>query len=287
MSPKAPANKRLQLTFAERAELTDNALAKRLFGLMSAKESNLCVALDATDPERFMLLAETLGPHVAVLKTHIETLEGFSGKVTVDLVNLAREHNFLVFEDRKFADIGQTVKNQYTKGVFHIIEWADLVNAHALPGPGIIEGLRAEVEKYDLLDERGLLLLAQMSSQDNLITDDYTKAVVELAQRYPDFVIGFIGAGADRLPYLSEITPPGFIIFTPGVKLQQTGAGDGLGQRYDTPELTVAAGADLIVVGRDIFEDPDPLDKAKRCQAAAWTAYQRRLAQPKAPKRRR
>ena len=42
---------------------------------------------------------------------------------------------------RKFADIGNTVKSQYTKGLFQISQWADLVTVHILPGEGIVEAL--------------------------------------------------------------------------------------------------------------------------------------------------
>lgn len=269
------ATPRLQLTFTERAELATSSVATRLFEIMSTKETNLCLALDETDASRFLTLAEAIGPEIAVLKTHIDTVENFSGMITVELNNLAREHNFLIFEDRKFADIGQTVKNQYTKGAFHIIEWADIVNAHALPGPGIVDGLREEVAEYNMLDKRGLLLLAQMSSKDNLITTDYTAQVVEMAKRYPDFVMGFIGAGAAHLPKLAAQTPPEFLILAPGVKLQ--GEGDTLGQQYNTPESVVAAGADVIIVGRDIYQSAKPLAKAKQYREAGWNAFQERL----------
>jgi uridine monophosphate synthetase len=42
---------------------------------------------------------------------------------------------------RKFADIGNTVALQYTKGLFRIADWADLVTVHALPGEGILQAL--------------------------------------------------------------------------------------------------------------------------------------------------
>lgn len=273
------AKDHLQLTYSERAELASCTLARHLLNLLTEKETNLCVALDETDPERFMALAETLGPEIAVLKTHVDTIESYTGKLTVELASLAREHNFLIFEDRKFSDIGKTVRNQYTKGVFHIVEWADIVNAHAISGPGIIDGLRDEVENYDLLDQRAILLLAQMSSKGNLIDDDYTRQVVNLAVQNEDFVMGFIGAGASKVPLLAELAPPGLLIMSPGIKIG--GGGDKLGQQYTAPEALVEAGADVLIVGSDIYGADDPLARAQEYRRVCWDAYQQRIAEPK------
>lgn len=266
-------------TFSGRAGSAASGVAKRLLRLMTEKESNLCLALDTTDPDRFLAIAEAVGPHLAVLKTHVDTLSNFTPKLTIELANLAREHDFLIFEDRKFADIGATVKNQYTKGMYSIMEWADIVNAHALPGPGIVKGLREEVEARDLIGRRGVLLLAQMSTKDNLIDAAYTKRVVAMAKRFPDFVMGYIGAGPKDLPGLARQAAPGQVIFAPGAKIG--GGGDRLGQKYSSPEILVEAGADVLVVGRGIWEDPKPLRKAKEYRERCWGAYQQRITAPK------
>ena len=51
-----------------------------------------------------------LGPYIAVFKTHINLVYDFNEDTVKSLNELAKKHDFLIFEDRKFVDIGSTVQ---------------------------------------------------------------------------------------------------------------------------------------------------------------------------------
>lgn len=267
---------RLKLTYQERADLVQNPVSSRLLKLMAEKETNLALAVDEPEAETVLELADKIGPEICILKTHIDIIEKFEESIIDELKSYADKHQFLIFEDRKFADIGNTVKMQYGKGVYKIVEWSDLTNAHVIPGPGIIEGLQEVAKEKGL--ERGLILLAQMSSKGNLATDNYTKAAVDMAEQFSDFVVGFIGNGGrvEELKKLSELADPKFIIMTPGVKLG--GGGDALKQQYTTPADVIKVGSDIIIVGRGIYGADDPLESAQKHRKVAWEAYQEKIS---------
>ncbi len=267
-----------KISYQKRIEITENLAAKKLFGLMEKKKTNLTLTCDETDPARFFEIIDGVGSEIAVLKTHIDTLENFSWEIIKKIEKLSQKHNFLIFEDRKFADIGNTVKFQYSGGVYKIVEWAHLTNAHSVPGPGVVEGLwEVAKEKIENGQPRGCLLLAQMSSKDNLATGEYTQKTVELAKNFSNFVFGFIGTGSkpSELKKLVEISPSEFIIMTPGVKI---GVGkDKLSQRYAEPEEAIQAGSDSIIVGRGIYQADDPQKTARQYRQIAWQAYLDRI----------
>ncbi|KIW04897.1 orotidine 5'-phosphate decarboxylase [Verruconis gallopava] len=125
---------------------------------------------------------------------------------------------------------------------------------------------------------RALLLLAEMSSEGNLLTGPYTEMCVATARQHRDFVMGFIAQRS-----LNSEPDDNFITMTPGVSLPPPGqpavTGDGLGQQYNSPEYVILEkGCDVIIVGRGIIKSENRHREAERYREAAWDAYQKRIA---------
>ena len=270
--PGSAPNSVQKMTIKDRmnSDKCNSSLAKQLFGIMDEKNTNLCLAADVKTSQELFDLAEKTGRFICCLKTHVDALSDWhedSSNNAIKLKEIAKKFDFLIFEDRKFADIGKTVEAQFNREPYAISSWADLVTVHGLPGPGILDGLNHKENRCKAL------IVAEMSSKGNLATKEYAVKCVELAKNHKN-AIGVISQS--RL----DDTKPDLIHMTPGVKIagvKESASEDNLGQQYNTPEKAVIEkGADIIIVGRGITEAEDPEEKAKEYQERGWRALLQR-----------
>ncbi|TLD27731.1 orotidine 5'-phosphate decarboxylase [Venturia nashicola] len=393
MIPKRHAT--YHTSYEDRAALPyTSPLQVYLLHLIALKKTNLCVSADVSTTAELLSVAEEIGDSICILKTHADIIDDWGDRTVRGLREIARRKRFLIFEDRKFGDIGSTVQKQYTSGPLQIAKWAEITNAHIFPGPAIISSLKsaaqntintynstvsteisggtpsidggetfddeynddipaddhfsinpeawtngvglpngegmglsvdgasqrerrkpsvislsttihttteplspAHVPTFGAFPEptqsdalaklqptpylRGLLLLAEMSSEGNLLTGTYTQQCLDMARQQPDFVLGFIAQRS-----LNSEAGDNFITMTPGVSLPPPGTegdawkGDGKGQQYNDPRYVVLEkGVDVIIVGRGILNAKDRQAEAERFRKAAWEAYEERVGQ--------
>lgn len=88
------------MSLESRAQLAPCQVATRLLQLMADKKSNLCVAVDVTKSKTLLELTAAVGPHAAMVKTHSDLVLDWSAETASQLRALAKQHNFLIMEDR-------------------------------------------------------------------------------------------------------------------------------------------------------------------------------------------
>jgi len=249
------------------SDLSSNAATNRLIRKMIEKKSNLIVSLDVDNQGTFFDILEKVADEIVMVKTHVDIINDFNEEFVTRLKELSLEKNFLIFEDRKFADIGSTVRKQFFEGIYKIAEWADFVTVHSLPGSGIVKGLFEDTNTTC-----SSFLLAAMSAKGNLISDTYTRTTIAMGSENKDYVSGFIGFAKNEedLKKLKAKIPQDMLLLMPGVNLDSKG--DKLGQQYVTVKQAIAGGADAIIVGRGIIASDDPQKEAARYRSEAWDA---------------
>ena len=116
-------------------------MAKTFMQVACRKQSLVCLAADRYTMAELFELLEDVGPSIAALKTHVDLIGDWNMVEWKRFCARAQALDLLIFEDRKFAESG---KFHGSKWVYlQHKEWSDLVTAHLISGPDIVDGLQA------------------------------------------------------------------------------------------------------------------------------------------------
>lgn len=246
-----------RLSYEQKLEITKHPTVQKLLQTAINKKSNLIVSADVVTTSELLNLADRVGPHIVALKTHIDIIKDFDhDKTILPLVDLARKHNFLLMEDRKFADIGSTQELQFSKGIYQISKWADMVTSHLIAGKKSLECFK----------NVGVIAILGMSSQGTLTDAHYQEEGLKIVEEQPNIM----GCVAQR-----KINKE-MLLFTPGVSLEQSG--DDKGQQYNTPDhIFDNLHTDFIIVGRGIYLAESAEKSSENYREIGWKAYEKSL----------
>src|SRR5690606_4365388 len=246
--PAPPEMKRIPL---EQKKI-QHPVGKKLVEIALKKQSNLIASADLITTEELLQLAEDVGENIVALKLHTDIIKDFNFDFIHKLKQIAKEREFLLFEDRKFADIGNTQELQFKEGIYKIASWADMITSHVIAGE----------ESLKVFENVGVVAIVEMSSKGTLTDDYYITKALNVAESASNV----LGAVAQR-----KISDD-LLLFTPGVNM--SAAGDNKGQQYNTPERVFRnIHTDFMIVGRGIYQSANPKESAQEYQKAGWGAY--------------
>ena len=215
-----------------------------------AGKAPIAVALDAPDVDIAARWSQAVSPHVAVVKVGLE-LFCRHGPAIIDAVRGGTGVG--LFLDLKLHDIPATVAGA-ARAVAGLRP--DFLTVHASGGTTMV---RAAVEAAPNVDIAAVTVLTSLGPAD-LERIGLAGAPLDAARR---LAVLAVAAGAraivcspQEVAAVRAEVGPAVTLITPGVRPQGAATQDQA--RVATPAAALAAGADLLVVGRPITGADDP-----------------------------
>lgn len=208
----------------------------------------LIVALDVDTREKAIFLVKELKDYVSIFKIGPVLFTRYGPNI----INEIKKFGSGIFLDLKLYDIPNTValtvKAIAELGIamftVHISGGREMLNA-------AVSALGAEQNKPKIL---GVTILTSVS---NVSKEEVIK-MVGIAKE-----VGLDGVISSPLEIkdIRKTVVKDFLIVTPGIRPEGTGAGDQ--KRVATPKIAIQNGADYIIVGRPIIESDRPIEVVK------------------------
>jgi orotidine-5'-phosphate decarboxylase len=211
----------------------------------------LAIALDFDDPVVAMRWATRMKPTFGVAKIGLELWSASGPSLVAELAG----EGYRVFVDLKLADIPNTT---YRAARVLGSLGASYLTVHAFAG---LACLRAGAQGFAEGAQRGGFPAPNVLAVTVLTSEPHapSEVVAERARLASEAGCGgFVCAASDVA--VAKQAAPGLMAVVPGVRFAGTGADDQ--GRPSTPGAAVAAGADLLVVGRAVTAADDPAGAA-------------------------
>ncbi len=218
-------------------------------------KQHLIIALDKITVDRALEIAEQLSGKVWGFKVN-DLLVKEGPSIIKKLKPYGR-----VFADPKLHDIPNTVANSVS-----VLEsaGADLITVHSSGGPSMLEAAAKSCGQSKILAVTVLTSLSPKECQSV-----YLKKPALLV---PDFVklakdsgVAGVVCSPKEIESVRSLVPEDFIVLTPGIRPAWYQKTDDQ-SRTSTPSVALEAGSNLLVIGRPVCEDNNPLAAVKKIE---------------------
>jgi orotidine-5'-phosphate decarboxylase len=220
-------------------------------------EDRLIFALDVPGAAEARRLVDTLGDSIHFYKLGLEL---FTSGGYFELADHLLAQGKKIFADLKLYDVPETVAAAVRQLRKRPITF---VTVHG--NDSILEAACREKGDLNILAVTVLTSLDQRDLRDMGYQVDVHELVLSRARRAQEIgCAGVIASGLEARP-LRENLGGDLLIVTPGIRPSENRPVDDQ-KRVVTVEQAIRNGADYIVVGRPIRNDPDPYQAAMRIQ---------------------
>jgi orotidine-5'-phosphate decarboxylase len=241
------------------------SLASRTAG-PAAGAGRLVVALDVPRVDAAVALTRELAGRVGGFKVGLELFHAEGPGIFAPLRAAGAER---IWYDGKFHDIPNTVGRTARALAPHSL-W--MLNVHVTAGREAMAAVRQAAEEGAAAAGGprplvlGVTLLTSLSpravAEELGMTGSVEANVVRLARLAQASGLDGVVASPLEAAAVRAACGPGFLIVTPGVRSAAAQAGDQ--RRVATPAAAIQAGADYLVIGREITASDDPRGAAER-----------------------
>jgi orotidine-5'-phosphate decarboxylase len=231
---------------------------------MTRHRDSLCVALDSSDRQWILDMADALIGEVGWLKLGLEAFAAHGP----ELVRELSRRTSRVFLDLKLHDIPATVRRAAANCA---ASGAGLLTVHASGGRAMLDAALQGARQAPSETPLKLIAVTVLTSLDATalaelgISEDPKQTVLQWADLARRCGADGVVASAREAAAIRASCGPDFAIVTPGIRPSWHGSDDQ--RRAVTPAEAVAAGADIVVVGRPITQAPSPIDAVRRIVA--------------------
>ncbi len=216
----------------------------------------LIVAVDAPSLDAADAVAARLEGTVRWFKVGSELFTAAGPAAVTALLSRAR-----VFLDLKFHDIPATVAGAVAAAARLGVH---LLNVHATGGSAMLRAAQEAAQRSAAPGRSAPTVIAVtlLTSGDAAVLDEAgmrgtpAEAALRLARLAQASGLGGVVASPLDAAAIRAACGPDFLIVCPGIR--PAGAGLDDQRRVQTPRQAIAAGADMLVVGRSITRAPDP-----------------------------